>query len=119
MWSETTPVKPPQHPSALGSAEPSSEQVVEGIEIPVPSVIVQQPGELAGEAVEVGEPGTVDDQHGKAVVALGHEASMASIEVMRPEGRVHALMARTVRGVRDDPGDVRLSRRHAACLSGG
>src|ERR1044072_1198935 len=70
-------VEPPQDPSVLGCTEASSEYVVEGIQVPPPPVVAEQPRELPGKAVEVGEPGSVDDQHGKVVIAVGHAPCMA------------------------------------------
>ena len=75
-------VEPPQHPSVLGRPEPPSEQVVEGIQIPPPRVVAEQPRELAGKAVEVGEVCSVDDQHGKVIALVGHDPSMGVTPVI-------------------------------------
>ena len=43
-------VPPLQYPPGLGCPEASSEDVVEGVEVPVPGVVTQQLRELPGEA---------------------------------------------------------------------
>jgi hypothetical protein len=59
------------------------EYVLEGIQASSPRVAAQQPRELAGEAVEVGEVGSVDDQYGRVVAVVGHDPSMRAIATIR------------------------------------
>lgn len=76
-------VDPPEYPSGLRSAEASSEDVVEGIEVSVPGAVTKQLRELAYEAGEVDERGSVDDKHGEGIALVGHDASMGATHNIR------------------------------------
>ena len=61
--SRTIRVHPAQDESTVWSTEAASQDVIEGVEVAAPGVVDEESGELAGEAVEVIKPRTVDDEN--------------------------------------------------------